>query len=95
MTGCLRTCAGKTRKQVLPPTKATGPKHTTYAVSMSIMAYGKGKVNESKYTEESKKAFADAGIMILRSDNIRPGEKIPMPDHSVGIVVEETEVPEK
>lgn len=56
---------------------------------------GKEKSMKVNITEESKKAFADAGIMILRSDNIRPGEKIPMPDHSVGIVVEETEVPEK
>ena len=55
---------------------------------------GKEKSMKVNITEESKKAFADAGIMILRSDNIRPGEKIPMPDHAVGIDVEETEVPE-
>lgn len=48
-----------------------------------------------KLNEDLKRAFADEGIRILKSDNIRPGEKILLPDHSVGIVVEETEVPEK
>lgn len=54
-----------------------------------------GKEKSMKVNEDLKKAFADKGITVLSSDNIRPGEKIPMPDHSVGIVVEETEVPEK
>ncbi|MDE5909825.1 MAG: hypothetical protein K2H52_13940 [Lachnospiraceae bacterium] len=40
---------------------------------------------------ELKVAFADEGIMLLKSDNICLGGKIPLPGGGIGIVVEETE----
>ena len=41
---------------------------------------------------ELKKAFADEGIVILKSDNICIGGKIPLPNGTVGIVAEETDI---
>ncbi|MBD5463811.1 MAG: hypothetical protein HDR24_12285 [Lachnospiraceae bacterium] len=43
-------------------------------------------------SEDLKIAFADEGIMLLKSDNIYLGGKIPLPGGGVGIVVEEMEL---
>lgn len=43
-------------------------------------------------SEDLKIAFADEGIMLLKSDNICLGGKIPLPGGGVGIVVEEVEL---
>lgn len=42
--------------------------------------------------KELKKAFADEGIILLKSDNICIGGRIPLPNGVVGIVAEETDV---
>lgn len=39
-----------------------------------------------------KAALADENIILLKSDNICIGSKIPLPNGAVGIVAEETEV---
>lgn len=39
-----------------------------------------------------RKALADENIMLLKSDNIRIGGSIPLPNGAVGIIAEETEV---
>lgn len=39
-----------------------------------------------------KVALADEGIMLLKSDNIRIGSDIPLPNGAVGIVAEEADV---
>lgn len=41
--------------------------------------------------KELKIAFANEDIMLLKSDNICLGGKIPLPGGGVGIVVEETQ----
>lgn len=48
-----------------------------------------------KVNEDLKRAFAEEGIRILRSDNICLGGKIPLPDETTGIIVEEMEALEK
>lgn len=45
--------------------------------------------------KELKVAFADEGIMLLKSDNICLGGKIPLPGGGIGVIVEETEGNEK
>ena len=42
--------------------------------------------------EALKSALADENIMLLKSDNICIGGKIPLPNGTVGIVAEESEV---
>ena len=42
--------------------------------------------------KDLKTALADEGIMLLKSDNICIGNRIPLPNGAVGIVAEETEV---
>lgn len=44
--------------------------------------------------KDLKTALADEGIMLLKSDNICIGGRIPLPNGAVGIVAEETEVME-
>jgi len=41
--------------------------------------------------KDLKAAFVDEGIILLKSDNICLGGKIPLPGGGVGIVVEETQ----
>lgn len=41
--------------------------------------------------EDLKMALADEGIMLLKSDNICIGSRIPLPNGAVGIVAEETD----
>lgn len=41
--------------------------------------------------KELKQAFADEGIMLLKSDNICIGGRIPLPNGAVAIVVKESE----
>lgn len=45
--------------------------------------------------KELKIAFANEGIMLLKSDNICLGGKIPLPGGGIGIIVEETEGKER
>lgn len=44
--------------------------------------------------KDLKTALADEGIILLKSDNICIGSRIPFPDGAVGIIAEEVEVSE-